>query len=283
MASPNSSIATPVPFPQPYEIANQETSNTAAELPSTNGRERSSTNASTVSGRLRSATGKLMEASPPPGMWAATGTAAAKAPSLSDIRTGSFGSGGWNEHVQRSRAGSRASQRASGSRTSTTATATSEQPEHAHASTRRTSSNNALDTKSFPALAEEETRQLAEQNTLQDNATSGTPSKQSSDTATEHADGDRPRQPKRTSSGRVCQSRDSRCVVLTTTVHKWLRPAPETSLEAILCYRSQELLEVVPDSRRLPHHTIQSQRRCMGWHAVSPSLQRRACNVQAYL
>ncbi|XP_014558087.1 hypothetical protein COCVIDRAFT_36492 [Bipolaris victoriae FI3] len=201
MASPNSNIPTPVPFPQPPGIANQDTSNSGPESPTTNGRDRSSTNASTVSSRLRSATGKLMEANPPPGMWAATGTTAARAPSLSDIRTGSFGSDGWNEHAQRSRAGSRASRHASGSRTSTTVTATSEQPEPSHAAIRRTSSNNVLGTQSFPALVEEDTRQVLEHD-AQHNAVPGAPSKHSSDTATEYVDGDRPQQPKRTSSGR---------------------------------------------------------------------------------
>jgi hypothetical protein len=50
-----------------------------------------------------------MEANPPPGMWAATGTTVSKAPSLADIRRGSFGSDGWNEETQRKRAGSRTS------------------------------------------------------------------------------------------------------------------------------------------------------------------------------
>jgi hypothetical protein len=51
-----------------------------------------------------------MEANPPPGMWAATGTTASKAPSLVDIRRGSYGSEGWHEETQRRRAGSRTSQ-----------------------------------------------------------------------------------------------------------------------------------------------------------------------------
>lgn len=43
-----------------------------------------------------------MEADPPPGMWAATGTYASKAPTIPEIRRGSFNpAGGWNEDVQR--------------------------------------------------------------------------------------------------------------------------------------------------------------------------------------
>lgn len=52
----------------------------------------------------------MMEASPPPGMWAATGTVASKAPTLAEIRKGSFSSTGWNEESQRYRAERRASQ-----------------------------------------------------------------------------------------------------------------------------------------------------------------------------
>ncbi|MCJ1474922.1 hypothetical protein MMC13_003582 [Lambiella insularis] len=62
------------------------------------GRQRGSSGAS---GRLRSASLKFMESSPPLGMWAATGEAAAKAPSLTEIRRGDFGSDGWNEEGQR--------------------------------------------------------------------------------------------------------------------------------------------------------------------------------------
>ena len=42
-----------------------------------------------------------MESSPPSGMWSAAGEAAARAPSLTEIRRGSFGSNGWDEQGQR--------------------------------------------------------------------------------------------------------------------------------------------------------------------------------------
>ena len=45
-----------------------------------------------------------MEATPPPGMWAATGSVTAKAPTLADIRTGSFSEEGWRGEVQREQA-----------------------------------------------------------------------------------------------------------------------------------------------------------------------------------
>ena len=56
---------------------------------------------SAASGRLRSASLKFMESNPPLGMWHATGESVAQAPSLADIRRGSFGSGGWDGEGQR--------------------------------------------------------------------------------------------------------------------------------------------------------------------------------------
>ncbi|KAI9785206.1 MAG: hypothetical protein M1839_000844 [Geoglossum umbratile] len=50
---------------------------------------------SRASSLLRRASSSLMEANPPLGMWQATSGAIATAPSLADIRRGSFGSSGW--------------------------------------------------------------------------------------------------------------------------------------------------------------------------------------------
>jgi hypothetical protein len=103
-------IPTLVPFPQPKGIRDPNSSVTPPDSPSNTRRNRTSTNASIISNRVRTASLKLMEANPPPGMWAATGTTASKAPSLVDIRTGGYGSEGWHEETQRRRAGSRTSQ-----------------------------------------------------------------------------------------------------------------------------------------------------------------------------
>ena len=54
-----------------------------------------------------------MEASPPPGMWAATGSVTAKAPTLADIRGGSFNETGWKGEPQRLKAERRGSEGAS--------------------------------------------------------------------------------------------------------------------------------------------------------------------------
>ncbi|KAH0535961.1 hypothetical protein FGG08_007135 [Glutinoglossum americanum] len=54
-----------------------------------------SPNRSRQSSVLRRASISLLEANPPLGMWQATGTAIATAPSLADVRRGSFGSSGW--------------------------------------------------------------------------------------------------------------------------------------------------------------------------------------------
>ena len=54
----------------------------------------------TMAGRLRSASGKIFNSSIPVGMWDATGTLASGAPSLADIRRGSYGSDGWSGEGQ---------------------------------------------------------------------------------------------------------------------------------------------------------------------------------------
>ncbi|KAG7008671.1 alpha-L-rhamnosidase C [Physcia stellaris] len=61
-----------------------------------------SSSASTgVTGRLRSASLKFLESSPPSGMWDATGDVLAKAPTPLEIRRGSFGHNGWDGPIQR--------------------------------------------------------------------------------------------------------------------------------------------------------------------------------------
>jgi hypothetical protein len=52
-------------------------------------------------GRLRSASIKFLESSPPLGMWDATGNALAQAPTPGEIRRGSFSHNGWDGPVQR--------------------------------------------------------------------------------------------------------------------------------------------------------------------------------------
>ena len=63
-------------------------------------RNRSSTAAS-GSGRVRSASLRFLESSPPSGMWSATGQTLAQAPTPLEIRRGSFGHEGWDGHIQR--------------------------------------------------------------------------------------------------------------------------------------------------------------------------------------
>ncbi|KAF2710969.1 hypothetical protein K504DRAFT_500904 [Pleomassaria siparia CBS 279.74] len=146
------SISTPVPFPHPDANLPPQTSSS----PTTN-RARTSTNASTTStsSRIRTASIKLMEASPPPGMWAATGSVASKAPSLAEIRRGSFGSSGWNEQSQRHIAERRASQNEEGGKRRTTPTPDSP----SRPSNNRAPSSGLLfptGVDPFPAVTEEE-------------------------------------------------------------------------------------------------------------------------------
>ena len=66
--------------------------------------------------RFKSVASKILDANPPPGMWHATGHIAAKAPTLADIRRGSFGQSGWTAEGQtnRSRTNSASSRRSIG-------------------------------------------------------------------------------------------------------------------------------------------------------------------------
>ncbi|KAF2033487.1 hypothetical protein EK21DRAFT_86280 [Setomelanomma holmii] len=143
ISNTNPSSSPTTPFPPIDGTSNPNPSASPPSSPTHARRARGSTNASTASGRIMSASIKLMEANPPPGMWAATGSTASKAPSLSDIRRGSFGSDGWNDDTQRARASSRTSQ------------------EEKMRSTRRTSATTSPmeGSEPFPAVTEEPTRE----------------------------------------------------------------------------------------------------------------------------
>ncbi|KAI9736663.1 MAG: hypothetical protein M1834_000867 [Cirrosporium novae-zelandiae] len=56
---------------------------------------------SETTNRLRSASERVLEYSPPLGMWHATGSVIARAPTLGDIRCGNFDNEGWNARRQR--------------------------------------------------------------------------------------------------------------------------------------------------------------------------------------
>ncbi|KAF2734852.1 hypothetical protein EJ04DRAFT_512159 [Polyplosphaeria fusca] len=165
MASSSANVPTPVPFPHPESV--QPAANSTANSPTTpTKRSRTSTNASTTSAtsRLRAASIKMMEASPPPGMWAATGSVASKAPTLAEIRRGSFSSTGWNEESQKYRAERRASQSEEGRklprRTSSTQSGVAPESPVRPNKGRRMSSGGApgvLNTEPFPSVTEEET------------------------------------------------------------------------------------------------------------------------------
>lgn len=112
MAPSNADVPTPVPFPHPDSSEHDAATNPNSPASPNNKRSRASTNASntSVGNRIRTASIKLMETNPPPGFMAATGSVTSKAPSLSDIRKGSYGSGGWSDEPQRHDAHRRASQ-----------------------------------------------------------------------------------------------------------------------------------------------------------------------------
>ncbi|KAF2016386.1 hypothetical protein BU24DRAFT_200797 [Aaosphaeria arxii CBS 175.79] len=173
MAPPNAAnIPTPVPFPQPASIQSPQQSSptdTAAQSSTTpQRRSRTSTNASITSAtnRIRTASVKLMEADAPLGMWAATGQTASKAPSISEIRGGTFGTAGWDEESQRRNAGRRASLASESGKnarkSSTTPVATTESATQSPAGKQPTKTSSsglqtaAVGTEPFPAVTEEE-------------------------------------------------------------------------------------------------------------------------------
>lgn len=113
-----------------------------------------------------------MEAAPPPGMWAATGSVTSKAPTLSDIRRGSFSTSGWNEEPQRYKAERRASQSEEGGnwlqrRTSNNQSGNNENesaPRPGLSKSGRTKSSDQLKAQGiepFPTVSEEDTRDVA--------------------------------------------------------------------------------------------------------------------------
>jgi hypothetical protein len=70
---------------------------------------RDESSASTLGGRLRSASKTFEESSLPKGMWAPTATIASSIPSLGQVRRGSFGSEGWTAEGQVEERGRRSS------------------------------------------------------------------------------------------------------------------------------------------------------------------------------
>ena len=87
------------PFPSldPPKSPTQAQESTSYGSPGSPSRNRDST----TSSRIRSASLRFLESSPPSGMWHATGSVLAQAPTPLEIRRGSFGYSGWDEQGQR--------------------------------------------------------------------------------------------------------------------------------------------------------------------------------------
>lgn len=92
---PTSSSSFPFPSSPSAGDVQQQSSDDA--------RRRRSSTASAQQSRLKQVTNKILDANPPPGMWHATGHIAAKAPTIADIRRGSFGHSGWTAEGQMDR------------------------------------------------------------------------------------------------------------------------------------------------------------------------------------
>jgi hypothetical protein len=73
----------------------------AKALPPSPSAARRASVSSVSANRIRGLSQRFMESSPPLGMWAATGETISKAPSLAEIRRGSYGTAGWDAEGQR--------------------------------------------------------------------------------------------------------------------------------------------------------------------------------------
>ncbi len=87
----------PEPFPSTSSPSSPRSSR--PERPDPN-RSRNTSSASTLQGRIRSASKTFRESNPPTGMCIATAQIASSVPSLSDIRRGSYNSDGWSGEGQ---------------------------------------------------------------------------------------------------------------------------------------------------------------------------------------
>ncbi|KAL2223130.1 hypothetical protein M432DRAFT_38698 [Thermoascus aurantiacus ATCC 26904] len=83
-----SSLSSPPPQPQPSRWLSQASRSFTAPAAAASGR------------LLRSASLKFLESNPPNGMWHATGEIASRAPTIDEIRRGSFTADGWTEEGQ---------------------------------------------------------------------------------------------------------------------------------------------------------------------------------------
>jgi hypothetical protein len=300
----NTHISTPVPFPPPAAGQTQQDSqpsNHSPHSPTTPAhRSRTSTNASSSSaaGRIGVASIKLMEADPPPGMRVATGTVAAKAPSLREIRRGSFGTSGWSEEQQKNVAESGVE--SSGKheervrRNSFSQGAPSpESPVRLPLEDRRTTlagAHAAIGAGTSNQPASEDTRAPAQGNPPREAMQyDGAP--KTMDAAAEvdsHESSEAPEKEAEATQGRPQQERlvrksseDPRLHANRWTVLEWLRSSTQSSLEDFYSRRPQSLLEVVPHSRRVSDHSLRSQRHCVGRHALPLAMQCCSSNVQA--
>jgi hypothetical protein len=88
-------------FPEPFPSISSPSSIKSPRVEHADpNRSRNTSSASTLQGRLRSASKTFQESNPPSGMCIATATLASSVPSLSDIRRGSYNSDGWSGEGQ---------------------------------------------------------------------------------------------------------------------------------------------------------------------------------------
>lgn len=231
-----------------------------------------------------------MEASPPPGMWAATGSVTAKAPTLADIRHGSFSESGWKEEPQRLKG----SLRRSGSNLqelSAQNEGASGPPKTMSSSDKLRSQGAQQSVEPFPAVAEEDAHTHAPQEKDSGHDILQAPSYEE---ATKEDLKDGSKVSEHGNSGSEGHSKESPHHVrqvssiadtdLTSAiVRQRLRASAKAPVDDLDRHRSESLLEVVPDHPGLPHHAVRPERGGLGRHVIPTTLQRRTRHVYPYV
>ncbi len=261
-----------------------------ANSPISTTRPRGSTGGSSASRRIRAASIKLLESDVPAGAWAASSTAASKAPTLGEIRRGSYSQGiaGSGPQAERRRRSSATRESSGGDESPTLLrklSRTSPNPGAERTSGRsspagRTTSAGA---EAFPTVKEGETLQVPVEENEKANGIAA-PQRSGLDGTLEGS------RDQTGSDGIVHASLHATALfwvylrqLIGCLVGEWIHTASSPPVDYFNSNRSQGFLEMVHYALRFPHHPLLSQCRRLGRYALLVARQRSACDVPADL
>lgn len=261
--------------------------------------------ASNASSRIRAASIKLLEADPPPGFMAGIGSHASKAPTLPDIRRGSYSKDGWSpiagsgsEKGRREGVQGNRSAGVIGTSDSQDQAATAARPGLSARDRKKSgspTSNSGIEP--FPTLLEETNHSAAStrvgnsevqmEQDAKEQARGGvhTDSHLDRDMSEKTTDRDSPvtASPKK---DEVCALYSSSYVLFLTLYladFAAVDPSAKATLDNEHGHRPPGVLEMGPHNTRLSYHCLWSECRGLGWNALPPLVQCCACNVQTQL